>query len=45
MKQVGKYGFYLIGGYLLLTYATNAGTLLTQGGTAATGVIKTLQAR
>ena len=45
MKQIGKYGFILILGYLGLNYATGAGTLFTQGGSAASGVIKTLQGR
>lgn len=44
-RQLAKYGFYLIGGYLLLSYATGAGTLFTNAEQAGTGLIKTLQAR
>jgi hypothetical protein len=39
------YSALLIGTYLLVANATNAGKLLTSAGTAASGYAKTLQAR
>ena len=40
-----KYTGVLIGTYLLVYYATGAGTLLNQGQQAGTSIIKTLQGR
>lgn len=45
LREVLKGTGWLIGGYLLLAYATNAGTLFTKGAAGGEGIIKTLQAR
>lgn len=45
MRTALTYGTVLIATYLLLAYATGGGTLLTSGGSAATGVIKAFQGR
>jgi hypothetical protein len=45
LREVLKGTGWLIGGYLLLNFATNAGQLFTSGATAGEGIVKTLQAR
>ncbi|HEY3923795.1 MAG TPA: hypothetical protein VGL75_04475 [Acidothermaceae bacterium] len=45
LREVLKGTGWLIGGYLLLSWGTNAGTLFTKGATAGEGLITTLQGR
>lgn len=45
MKKVITYTAGLIGLYLVVFYATGSGTVITQGSTGATGIIKALQGR
>jgi hypothetical protein len=45
VKKVVVYSAVLIGTYLLVANATNAGKLLASAGSAASGYAKTLQGR
>ncbi len=45
MKKVLFYGAVLIGTYLLVVNSTGSGTVITQGTTGATNVVKALQGR
>lgn len=45
MRTALVYGAGLIGIYLALAYATGGGTLLTSGGKALSGVVKSFQGR
>lgn len=45
VRSVLKGAGYLIGGYLILYYATGAGTVLTNGASASSQIIKSLQGR
>lgn len=45
MKKALTYGAGLIALYLLVDYASGAGTVLSSGGTASVGIIKALQGR
>lgn len=44
-KTALKWGFVLIGGYLLLSRATEAGRLVESGGSTANTLARTLQGR
>lgn len=45
MKKIVIYSAVLIGTYIVVANATNAGRLLTSAGSAASGYAKTLQGR
>jgi hypothetical protein len=45
VKKIVVYSAVLIGTYILVANATNAGRLLTSAGSAASGYAKTLQGR
>jgi hypothetical protein len=44
-RQLAKYGFLLIGGYVVATQWTGTTKVITSGAAGGTSVIKTLQGR
>lgn len=44
-RKALTYGAVLIGTYILVAHYTGAGNLLTKGGSALSGVVKTFQGR
>ena len=45
MRQLMKYGALLIGGYLLVAYATGSGAVITKATSGASNVIRSFQGR